>query len=45
MGNISVGTIHLAKGLEFGAAAVMAYDDEVIPFPAKGVEGILTRFY
>ncbi len=31
VGHISVGTMHLAKGLEFRAIAVMACDDEVIP--------------
>lgn len=30
-GNIAIGTMHLAKGLEFRAVAVMACDDEVIP--------------
>jgi len=30
-GNVSVGTMHLAKGLEFRAVVVMACDDEVIP--------------
>jgi mRNA-degrading endonuclease RelE of RelBE toxin-antitoxin system len=30
-GKISVGTMHLAKGLEFRAVAVMACDDDVIP--------------
>src|SRR3984893_10591155 len=30
-GKISIGTMHLAKGLEFHAVAVMACDDEVIP--------------
>ena len=30
-GLVSVGTMHLAKGLEFPAVAVMACDDEVIP--------------
>lgn len=30
-GHASVGTMHLAKGLEFRAVAVMACDDEVIP--------------
>ena len=30
-GAVSVGTMHLAKGLEFRAVAVMACDDEVIP--------------
>jgi superfamily I DNA/RNA helicase len=29
-GRISIGTMHLAKGLEFRAVAVMACDDEVI---------------
>ena len=30
-GKIAVSTMHLAKGLEFRAVAVMACDDEVIP--------------
>src|SRR5262252_6556052 len=30
-GHVSIGTMHLAKGLEFRAVAVMARDDEVIP--------------
>ncbi|MFO7760138.1 MAG: 3'-5' exonuclease, partial [Desulfobia sp.] len=30
-GHISLSTMHLAKGLEFRAVAVMACDDEVIP--------------
>jgi superfamily I DNA/RNA helicase len=30
-GHVSIGTMHLAKGLEFRAVAVMACDDEVIP--------------
>lgn len=30
-GYISIGTMHLAKGLEFRAVAVMACDDEIIP--------------
>ena len=30
-GNVSIGTMHLVKGLEFKAVAVMACDDEVIP--------------
>jgi superfamily I DNA/RNA helicase len=30
-GKLSIGTMHLAKGLEFRAVAVMACDDEVIP--------------
>jgi len=30
-GHVSVCTMHLAKGLEFRAVAVMACDDEVIP--------------
>lgn len=30
-GNVSVCTMHLAKGLEFRMVAVMACDDEVIP--------------
>jgi hypothetical protein len=30
-GKLSIGTMHLAKGLEFRAIAVMACDDEIIP--------------
>ncbi|MGO9112854.1 MAG: S1/P1 nuclease [Thermoguttaceae bacterium] len=30
-GHLSIGTMHIAKGLEFRAVAVMACDDEVIP--------------
>jgi len=30
-GAVVIGTIHLAKGLEFRAVCVMACDDEVIP--------------
>ena len=32
VGRVSVSTMHLAKGLEFRAVAVMACDDEIIPF-------------
>jgi superfamily I DNA/RNA helicase len=34
-GQISIGTMHLAKGLEFRAVAVMACDDEIIPLPSR----------
>ena len=34
-GRISLSTMHLAKGLEFRAVAVMACDDEVIPLQAR----------
>ena len=34
-GRLSVCTMHLAKGLEFRAVAVMACDDEVIPLQAR----------
>jgi superfamily I DNA/RNA helicase len=30
-GHISIATMHLAKGLEFRAVAVMACDDEIVP--------------
>lgn len=30
-GHLSIGTMHLAKGLEFRAVAVMACDDEIMP--------------
>ncbi len=29
--HVSVGTMHLAKGMEFRAVVVMACDDEIIP--------------
>jgi len=35
VGTLSVGTMHLAKGLEFRAVAVMACDDEIIPLQAR----------
>jgi len=34
-GHVSVCTMHLAKGLEFRAVAVMACDDEVIPLQSR----------
>lgn len=34
-GRISVGTMHLAKGLEFKAVVVMACDDEVLPLQSR----------
>jgi hypothetical protein len=34
-GGISIGTMHLAKGLEFKAVAVMACDDEVLPLQSR----------
>lgn len=34
-GRISVGTMHLAKGLEFQAVAVMACDDDILPSQAR----------
>ncbi len=34
-GKASIGTMHLAKGLEFRAVAVMACDDEVIPLQER----------
>ena len=34
-GSVSVGTMHLAKGLEFGVVVVMACDDEVIPLQER----------
>lgn len=35
IGKISIGTMHLAKGLEFRAVTVMACDDEVIPLQER----------
>jgi superfamily I DNA/RNA helicase len=34
-GHVSIGTMHLAKGLEFRAIVVMACDDEVIPLQER----------
>jgi superfamily I DNA/RNA helicase len=34
-GRVSLGTMHLAKGLEFRAVVVMACDDEVIPLQER----------
>ena len=34
-GHVSIGTMHLAKGLEFGTVAVMACDDEVVPLQER----------
>jgi superfamily I DNA/RNA helicase len=34
-GQISISTMHLAKGLEFRAVAVMACDDEIIPLQER----------
>jgi len=34
-GHVSIGIMHLAKGLEFRAVAVMACDDEVIPLQER----------
>lgn len=34
-GGVSISTMHLAKGLEFRAVAVMACDDEVIPLQKR----------
>jgi UvrD-like helicase C-terminal domain len=34
-GHVSIGTMHLAKALEFRAVAVMACDDEIIPLQAR----------
>lgn len=38
-GSVAVGTMHLAKGLEFRAVVVAACDDEVIPLQAR-LEGV-----
>jgi mRNA-degrading endonuclease RelE of RelBE toxin-antitoxin system len=34
-GHVSIGTMHLAKGLEFRAVAVMACDDEILPLQER----------
>jgi superfamily I DNA/RNA helicase len=38
-GRVSISTMHLAKGLEFRAVAVMACDDEIIPLQ-KRIEAV-----
>ena len=38
-GHVAIGTMHLAKGLEFRAVAVMACDDEVLPLASR-IDGI-----
>jgi superfamily I DNA/RNA helicase len=35
VGRLSIGTMHLAKGLEFRAVAVMACDDAVLPLQQR----------
>ncbi len=35
LGRVSIGTMHLAKGLEFRAVAVTACDDELLPLAAR----------
>jgi hypothetical protein len=48
-GCVSVATMHLAKGLEFRAVAVMACDDEILPLQDRienvGDEGDLQEVY
>lgn len=34
-GHVSISTMHLAKGLEFRAVAVMACDDEILPLQER----------
>jgi UvrD-like helicase C-terminal domain/AAA domain len=34
-GRVSIGAMHLAKGLEFKAVAVMACDDEILPIQSR----------
>lgn len=34
-GRVSIGTMHLAKGLEYKAVAVMACDDDVLPLQSR----------
>jgi superfamily I DNA/RNA helicase len=38
-GAANIATMHLAKGLEFRAVAVMACDDEVLPLQSR-IEGV-----
>ncbi len=39
-GRVSLSTMHLAKGLEFSAVAVMACDDEILPLQSR-VESVV----
>ena len=34
-GRVAIGTMHLAKGLEFKAVAVMACDDDLLPLQSR----------
>lgn len=34
-GHVSISTMHLAKGLEFGAVVVMPCDDELVPLQER----------
>lgn len=34
-GQVSISTMHLAKGLEFRAVVVMACDDEIVPLQER----------
>ena len=34
-GRVSIGTMHLARGLEFKAVAIMACDDELLPLQSR----------
>ncbi|MGH2549803.1 MAG: 3'-5' exonuclease, partial [Thermomicrobiales bacterium] len=47
--HVSISTMHLAKGLEFRAVAVMACDDEVLPLQERietvGDDGDLQEVY
>ena len=48
-GSVNIATMHLAKGLEFRAVAVMACDDEVLPLQERienvGDDGDLQEVY
>ena len=39
-GSVAVGTMHLAKGLEFRAVVVAACDDEILPLQSR-IENIV----
>ena len=42
-GQASIGTMHLAKGLEFRAVVVMACDDEIVPLQSR-IETVVDNF-
>jgi len=42
MARLRLATMHLAKGLEFRAVAVLTCDDDVLPLQSR-IEGVATK--